>query len=474
MAPARSVLGVSTDGSSRRRPRGRPTASSSTPGSASTRAADRRRLPRRARRQPPLLLALPAGRARQHPRLRRRRPHAGSTTSSAAPTAHARLCAALGDAGLGQVLDIVPNHMAIGAGQRAGGGTCSRTARPVATPRYFDVDWDPPEAKLRNTVLLPVLGDHYGRVLEAGELAPRARRRRLRRQLPRARLPVAPRSLDDVLAAPAAALPDPTELASSPTRFAACRRRPRPTGRACGAGTATRRCCARTLARLLEEEPEVAAAVDAEVAAHQRRLDRARRAARAPELPARLLADGRARARLPALLRRQHPGRRCGSRTSGLRRHPRARAAAGSPTGVIDGLRVDHPDGLRDPVGYLRRLREAAAATRGSWSRRSSSRASGCRDWPVAGTTGYDFVNLSAACSSTRRRGAADRALRRVHRRAEPTGDEVVDETKRAGAARGAGGRPQPPDQPGRRRVRAAPPLPRLHPRRARTRRCAR
>ena len=33
---------------------------------------------------------------------------------------------------------------------------------------YFDVEWDPPESRLRNTILLPVLGDHYGRVLERG------------------------------------------------------------------------------------------------------------------------------------------------------------------------------------------------------------------------------------------------------------------------------------------------------------------
>jgi (1->4)-alpha-D-glucan 1-alpha-D-glucosylmutase len=35
---------------------------------------------------------------------------------------------------------------------------------------YFDVDWEPPEARLRNCVLLPVLGAQYGRVLEAFEI----------------------------------------------------------------------------------------------------------------------------------------------------------------------------------------------------------------------------------------------------------------------------------------------------------------
>ena len=35
---------------------------------------------------------------------------------------------------------------------------------------YFDVDWHPPERKLHNTVLLPILGDHYGRIVDSGQL----------------------------------------------------------------------------------------------------------------------------------------------------------------------------------------------------------------------------------------------------------------------------------------------------------------
>src|SRR5688572_160635 len=82
---------------------------------------------------------------------------------------HARMCAALGEAGLGQVLDIVPNHMAVVKGNDwwwdvLENGPSSQYAF------YFDVDWDPPEAKLRNRMLMPILGDHYGRVLEAGEI----------------------------------------------------------------------------------------------------------------------------------------------------------------------------------------------------------------------------------------------------------------------------------------------------------------
>ncbi|MFR0356362.1 malto-oligosyltrehalose synthase [Streptomyces sediminimaris] len=60
--------------------------------------------------------------------------------------------------------------------------------------------------------------------------------------------------------------------------------------------------------------------------------------------------------------------------------------------GVIDGLRVDHPDGLADPGAYLRRLHEA---TGGRWTVVEKILADGERlppSWPVAGTTGYDAL----------------------------------------------------------------------------------
>lgn len=83
--------------------------------------------------------------------------------------AHARFCAALGEHGLGQVLDVVPNHMAITAENRWWMDVLEHGPASIYAS-YFDVDWDPPEQRLRNRILLPVLGDHYGRVLERGEL----------------------------------------------------------------------------------------------------------------------------------------------------------------------------------------------------------------------------------------------------------------------------------------------------------------
>ena len=63
--------------------------------------------------------------------------------------------------------------------------------------------------------------------------------------------------------------------------------------------------------------------------------------------------------------------------------------------GVVAGLRVDHPDGLADPRGYLERLRDAGA--RHVWVEKILEPGERLRDWPVEGTTGYEFANDSTA-----------------------------------------------------------------------------
>jgi (1->4)-alpha-D-glucan 1-alpha-D-glucosylmutase len=58
--------------------------------------------------------------------------------------------------------------------------------------------------------------------------------------------------------------------------------------------------------------------------------------------------------------------------------------------GVLDGLRVDHPDGLADPAGYLARLREGGAGR--VWVEKILHPDEPLRDWPVSGTVGYEFL----------------------------------------------------------------------------------
>src|SRR5256885_11893013 len=82
---------------------------------------------------------------------------------------HAAMCAAARERSLGHVLDIVPNHMGIGSGNSLWmdlleSGPSARAAR------FFDVEWHPVKEELQDKVLVPILGDRYGAVLERGEL----------------------------------------------------------------------------------------------------------------------------------------------------------------------------------------------------------------------------------------------------------------------------------------------------------------
>ena len=59
--------------------------------------------------------------------------------------------------------------------------------------------------------------------------------------------------------------------------------------------------------------------------------------------------------------------------------------------GLIDALRIDHPDGLTDPLQYFERLSDGGAQT--VWIEKILEASEPLRDWPVAGTVGYEFLN---------------------------------------------------------------------------------
>jgi (1->4)-alpha-D-glucan 1-alpha-D-glucosylmutase len=59
--------------------------------------------------------------------------------------------------------------------------------------------------------------------------------------------------------------------------------------------------------------------------------------------------------------------------------------------GLVDGLRIDHPDGLADPAGYLERLAEAGVQR--IWVEKILDPGEKLPDWPVSGTVGYEFLN---------------------------------------------------------------------------------
>lgn len=298
------------------------------------------------------------------------------------------LAAAADDAGLGIVLDIVPNHMAI-TPDNPWWWDVLENGRASRYARFFDVEWQPPEPALVDRVLIPILGDHYGRVLEAGELTLAREGGSLVVRYAEHRLPIAPRSLDDVLA-DAGRRARSDELGTLADTLAAL-----PPSNADDWHSIRRRdrdkdVLKTLLARLLDEQPDVALAVDAVISDVNGDADR-----------------------LDALLERQNYRLaywKAADRDLGYRRFFDVTTLIGLRTedegvfweahrlvlglvrdGTVSGLRIDHPDGLRDPAEYLRRLREAAPD---AWVVVEKILEPGelLRPWPVAGTTGYDFI----------------------------------------------------------------------------------
>lgn len=304
--------------------------------------------------------------------------------------AHERFCRALGEVGLGQVLDIVPNHMSLGRENRfwwdvLENGSSSRYAS------FFDIDWDPSEERLRNKVLVPVLSDHYGRVLEAGEIQVVRHGTEFTVEAASQSLPVSPNSLSVILTR-AADYSKSDALSFVAASFA---RLPEPEGWDRWAMLARDRdkvVLQRIVGRICEEQRAACDAIDQTVR----------------ELNANWDA-------LDDFLNRQHyrlafwktADQQLGYRRFfdvntliGLRmerehvfEETHALLVEWLRKGVLDGVRVDHPDGLRDPLEYFRRLREHVPD---GWIIGEKILEPGeflREEWPIEGTSGYDFMN---------------------------------------------------------------------------------
>jgi (1->4)-alpha-D-glucan 1-alpha-D-glucosylmutase len=79
-------------------------------------------------------------------------------------------CEALRSHGLGQILDVVPNHMGIDPAANVWWRDVLENGPSSPYADFFDIDWEPAKAELKGKLLLPTLGDQYGVVLERGEL----------------------------------------------------------------------------------------------------------------------------------------------------------------------------------------------------------------------------------------------------------------------------------------------------------------
>jgi (1->4)-alpha-D-glucan 1-alpha-D-glucosylmutase len=82
----------------------------------------------------------------------------------------AALAAELARYGMGVIIDVVPNHMAIDDEANRWWWDVLENGPSSPYAKFFDIDWAPPKEDLANKVLLPILGDQYGKVLENGEI----------------------------------------------------------------------------------------------------------------------------------------------------------------------------------------------------------------------------------------------------------------------------------------------------------------
>ena len=122
------------------------------------------------RHQPLLYLSLPKGPSRQHARLRHRGSQLVQSRNRQPLRISTDFVAALHEHGMGLILDIVPNHMGVMGSDNAWWLDVLENGESSIYASFFDIDWQPLKEELHGKVLIPVLHDHYGAVLESGEL----------------------------------------------------------------------------------------------------------------------------------------------------------------------------------------------------------------------------------------------------------------------------------------------------------------
>jgi (1->4)-alpha-D-glucan 1-alpha-D-glucosylmutase len=306
--------------------------------------------------------------------------------------ARERLINRLRECGLGQVLDVVPNHMAIGNKNAWWWDTLENGALSRYAP-YFDIEWNAPEERLRNKILLPLLGDHYGLVLAAGELKLERTGGSFVIRYYEHTFPVAPESIGPLLARAADRLHS-SELGFLADSLARLPVTVESDWSSLLAHDRNKEAIRELLTKLLSSHPEISAAVDEIVAETNRNVD---------DLDA-LLSKQNYRLSRWRTAERELVYRRffdintlVGVRTEDERvfEDTHALILRWLKRGELDGVRVDHPDGLRDPAEYFRRLREAAPE---AWIVAEKILQPDERlpeSWQIAGTTGYDFLNLA-------------------------------------------------------------------------------
>ncbi len=349
-----------------------------------------------------------------------------------------RMTLALRRHGMGQMLDLVPNHMGVLEADNAWWLEVLEHGQASAHAQTFDIEWAPAAPEMRGRVLLPVLGDHYGRVLESGELQLHFQEETGEFGLRYwdHRFPIDPGTYPEILAVlPAPPAQDEGESDSHAiveSLLASFSRLPPRDSADDEQRRARVRDAAiykRNLARLAARHGWLRHWIDACV----------QRFNGTPGEPASFDLLDQLVARQAYRLADWHVAsddvnyrRFFDENTLAALRMERqevfeathARVLQWLQDGHLDALRIDHPDGLSDPQQYFQRLqaryaRQAEVAGREPRAlflvieKILAEHEPLSHHWPIHGDTGYRFVNLvNALFVDTRRVGELDRSYR--------------------------------------------------------------
>lgn len=318
---------------------------------------------------------------------------------------------------MGQILDIVPNHMGVMGSDNSWWLDVLENGEASDYADYFDIDWEPVKDELQGKVLIPVLADQYGDELEKGEikLAFDAGRGEFSVFYHEHRFPIDPAEYPRILNLRAEALQeklgatheDTLELQSISTALKNLPGRRGITTEQRAERNREKEVQKKRLAALCERSQEVREALQQTVETFNGRpgdpgsfdsLHDVIKAQVSRLAQWRVAADDINYRRFfdindLAALRMENE-----NVFNDTHRFVLGLVAEGK----INGLRIDHPDGLYDPACYLQRLRNSLSTGDNANAPQTyvvvekilTGDEKLNRTWPVAGTTGYEFSNL--------------------------------------------------------------------------------
>jgi (1->4)-alpha-D-glucan 1-alpha-D-glucosylmutase len=333
--------------------------------------------------------------------------------------------------GMGIIVDNVPNHMCIADPGNEWWWDVLENGPSSPYASFFDIDWHPPKDDLTNKVLLPVLGDQYGRILESKELTVVYSKGAFKVTYYEMVFPLAPRSwthiLEPVYSSVQGQLGESDrqtlELASIITALDHLPLRTETDTTKVRERQREKEVIKSRLSTLVETSSVIRSALDQTLSD----LNGTKNVSSSFDNLERLLADQAYRLSFWRVAADEINYRRFSdvNDLAAIRvESPDVFSATHAlilkliGEGLVTGLRIDHVDGLRDPAGYLRLLQAETARARGlagvvpidsheiaQVTSRSESplyivveKILGPTerlrsDWPVNGTTGYEFLN---------------------------------------------------------------------------------